>query len=202
MRLRNMSTYATLLTGVLLLVGMLLVDFVVSAFWHHHALRERRARMRDVMEYAALHLERAPGRLAALPADPAFCLYLLTKNGIDYDAARAAFNDTYLLDVLQAYQLGIVAGKSPGKFEPNESISRREAAVMLTNAAKLVGKDSLDGDALDYEDAADIAWAATYVDFVTRAGIMGSTSTGRALFNPLGYYTQEQALTTMCNLLP
>lgn len=127
---------------------------------------------------------------------------LLTKNGIDYDAARAAFNDTYLLDVLQAYQLGIVAGKSPGKFEPNESISRREAAVMLTNAAKLVGKDSLDGDALDYEDAADIAWAATYVDFVTRAGIMGSTSTGRALFNPLGYYTQEQALTTMCNLLP
>ena len=31
---------------------------------------------------------------------------------------------------------------------------------------------------------------------------MGSASAGRALFNPLGYYTQEQALTTMCNLLP
>lgn len=126
---------------------------------------------------------------------------LLTKKGIDYDAARAAFSDTYLLDVMQAYQLGIVAGKGAGKFDPNGSITRREAAVMLTNAAKLVGREA-SGDALDYEDAADIAWAADYVDFVTRAGIMGSTSTGRALFNPLGYYTQEQALTTMCNLLP
>ena len=37
---------------------------------------------------------------------------------------------------------------------------------------------------------------------VTRAGIMGSTSTVKNLFSPLGYYTQEQALTTMCNLLP
>ena len=127
---------------------------------------------------------------------------LLMKNGIDYNEARATFSDTYLLDVMQAYQLGIVAGKGEGTFDPNGSIRRHEAAVMLTNAAKLVGKDSLDGDALDYEDAADIAWAATFVDFVTRAGIMGSTSTSRALFNPLGYYTQEQALTTMCNLLP
>ena len=127
---------------------------------------------------------------------------LLMKNGIDYNEARATFSDTYLLDVMQAYQLGIVAGKGEGTFDPNGSIRRHEAAVMLTNAAKRVGKDSLEGDALDYEDAADIAWAATFVDFVTRAGIMGSTSTSRALFNPLGYYTQEQALTTMCNLLP
>ena len=126
---------------------------------------------------------------------------LLTKKGIDYDAARAAFSDTYLLDVMQAYQLGIVAGKGAGKFDPNGSITRREAAVMLTNAAKLVGREA-SGDALDYEDAVDVAWAADYVDFVTRAGIMGSASAGRALFNPLGYYTQEQALTTMCNLLP
>lgn len=96
MRFSNMSTYATLLTGVLLLLGMLLVDFVVSAFWHHHALHERRARMRDVLEYAALHLERAPGPqpgrgvLAALPEDAAFCLYLLTKNGSIADATCPA----------------------------------------------------------------------------------------------------------------
>ncbi len=126
---------------------------------------------------------------------------LLTRNGIDYDAARAAFSDTYLMDVMQAYQLGIVAGKGAGRFDPNGSITRREAAVMLTNAAKLVGKEA-SGEGADYEDAADIAWAAAYVDFVTRAGIMGSASASRSLFNPLGYYTQEQALTTMCNLLP
>ena len=115
MRLRNMSTYATLLTGVLLLVGMLLVDFVVSAFWHHHALRERRARMRDVLEYAALHLERAPwtrfgggafAPLASLPEDAAFCLYLLTKKGTILDATCPAppvpEDKTALTDILAA----------------------------------------------------------------------------------------------------
>ena len=126
---------------------------------------------------------------------------LLMKNGIDYDAAREAFDDTYLLDVLQAYQMGIVAGKGEKTFDPNGSIKRMEAAVMLANTAKLVGRDA-DGEGLDYEDAAEIAWAAQFVDYVTRAGIMGSTSTERAMFSPLGYYTQEQALTTMCNLLP
>ena len=126
---------------------------------------------------------------------------LLTRNGIDYNAARAAFSDTYLLDVIQAYQLGIVAGKGEKTFDPNGSITRREAAVMLTNTAKIVGREA-DGEGLDYEDAKDIAWAADFVDYVTRAGIMGSTSTEKQQFSPLGYYSQEQALTTMCNLLP
>ena len=127
---------------------------------------------------------------------------LLTRNGIDYNAARAAFSDTYLLDVMQAYQMGIVAGKGEGKFDPNGSITRREAAVMLTNTAKIVGRTELSEGTVLYEDARDIAWAADFVDYVTRAGIMGSTSTTKFVFSPLGYYTQEQALTTMCNLLP
>ncbi|MBR3720028.1 MAG: S-layer homology domain-containing protein [Firmicutes bacterium] len=126
---------------------------------------------------------------------------ILMRNGIDYNAARAALTDTYLMDVMQAYQLGIVAGDGKGHFNPNGSITRREAAVMLSNAAKLVGREA-EGESLAYEDAADIDWAADFVDFVTRAGIMGSTSKERALFSPLGYYTQEQALTTLCNLLP
>ena len=126
---------------------------------------------------------------------------LLNRNGIDYNTAREAFNDTYLLDVMQAYQMGIVAGKGEKTFDPNGSITRREAAVMLTNTAKIVGRTA-DGDPLDYEDAKDIAWAADFVDYVTRAGIMGSTSTAKNTFSPLGYYTQEQSITTMCNLLP
>ncbi len=126
---------------------------------------------------------------------------LLGSRGIDYDAARAAFSDTYQLDVMQAYQMGIVAGKGNNTFDPNGSITRREAAVMLTNTAKIVGRTA-EGDPLDYEDARDIEWALEFVDFVTRAGIMGSTSTGTPRFTPLGYYSQEQALTTMCNLLP
>ena len=128
---------------------------------------------------------------------------LLNRNGISYQDARAALADTYLLDVMQAYQLGIVAGVGNNQFAPNRSISRREAAIMLRNAAEIVGKKAK-GSSLDYEDADLIVWPAAVdaVDFVTRAGIMGSTSKDRAIFDPLGYYTQEQALTTMCNLLP
>ena len=125
----------------------------------------------------------------------------LNRNGVSYDDARAALTDTYLLDVMQAYQMGIVAGKGEGQFDPNGAIKRMEAAVMLANTAKIVGKTA-DGDPLEYEDAKEIAWAADFVDYVTRTGIMGSTSTAKNVFSPLGYYTQEQALTTMCNLLP
>ncbi len=126
---------------------------------------------------------------------------LLKRNGISYEDARASFDDTYLLAVMQAYQMGIVAGKGERRFDPNGSITRREAAVMLTNTAKILGREA-SGRPLAYEDAADIAWAADFVDYVTRADIMGSASATRTLFNPLGYYTQEQAIVTMCNLLP
>ena len=126
---------------------------------------------------------------------------LLNKRGITYEDARNTLTDTYLLDVMQAYQLGIVEGKGGGIFDPSGSITRREAATMLCNTARIVGRGAT-GDAIAYEDAADIGWASVFVDYVTRAGIMGSTSTSRALFSPLAYYTQEQALTTMCNLLP
>ena len=126
---------------------------------------------------------------------------LLTRNGITYDDARAALTDTYQAEVIQAYRMGIVAGRGGGKFDPNASIERREAATMLRNAALIVGKEAT-GEGKNYEDAAQIGWAAEYVDFVTRAGIMGSTSTAKDVFTPLGYYTQEQALRTMCNLLP
>ena len=127
---------------------------------------------------------------------------LLNRNGVTYEDARAAFIDTYLLDVMQAYQMGIVEGKGSGIFDPNGSITRSEAATMLTNTATIVGRTEFRYDPVVYEDAAKIGWAVKYVDFVTRAGIMGSTSSVKDIFDPLGYYTQEQALTTMCNLLP
>ena len=99
--------------------------------------------------------------------------------------------------------MGIVNGRGDGTFDPNGSITRREAAIMLMHTAEIVGKKAK-GSSLEYEDAADIVWPAAVeaVDFVTRADIMRSTSNERALFSPLGYYTQEQALTTICNMLP
>ena len=121
------------------------------------------------------------------------------RTGIGYWDAREALTDTYDMNVIQCYQLGIVAGKGNNKFEPNASITRAEAAVMLTNTAKVLGIDAK-GSSLNYVDAADISWAMSFVDFVTRAGIMGSASSKEARFNPKGFYTQEQTIVTMVNM--
>lgn len=124
---------------------------------------------------------------------------IIYSKGVSYWDAREALTDTWDMNVIQCYQLGIVAGKGNNKFEPNASITRAEAAVMLTNTAKLIGKRAA-GIGLDYVDEAEIGWASQFVDFVTRARIMGSFSSKENRFNPKGLYTQEQAITTFVNL--
>lgn len=71
-----------------------------------------------------------------------------------------------------AYTNGIVAGKSAARFEPNGTITRQEAAAMLTHAAALCGMDTeLNSTAVNrilegYTDKKQIAaWAAPSVAF-------------------------------------
>ena len=85
MRLRNISAQTTLVTGVLLVLAMLLVDFLFSALWYYQAARARLARMQDALAYAAGSLadgaERSAEIPARLPQDSPFCLYLLAGAG-------------------------------------------------------------------------------------------------------------------------
>jgi hypothetical protein len=80
-----------------------------------------------------------------------------------------------------AYGYGIVTGTSDNTFNPNGSITRQEAAVMVARAAGLCGVDTaLDADATrdalaqfgDYTTAAD--WARPSLAFCYRAGILPS----------------------------
>ena len=79
---RSMSAQATLLTGTLLLLAMLLVDTVVSALWYYQAAQARLARMQDHLAWTAVSLEEGrksfSAALADLPQGSAFCLYLLS----------------------------------------------------------------------------------------------------------------------------
>lgn len=79
---RSMSAQATLLTGTLLLLAMLLVDSVVSALWYYQAAQARLARMQDHLAWTAVSLEEGrrsfSAALADLPQGSAFCLYLLS----------------------------------------------------------------------------------------------------------------------------
>lgn len=51
-------------------------------------------------------------------------------------ASANPFKDTNDQDVLKAYQVGITAGVSADKFEPNTLLNREQAASMLTRAFK------------------------------------------------------------------
>lgn len=114
------------------------------------------------------------------------------------------FNDTDSADILAAYALGIVKGDSDTTFNPEGSITRQEAAVMLARTAGVLGIAS--GEGQSFDDAANIAsWAKEGVgivsgltDPVTGSAVMGGT--GNGCFSPLDPYTREQAYLTVLRL--
>lgn len=134
------------------------------------------------------------------------------KTGQDIDSYLTArgkvrentFSDTYDSDVLAAYALGIVSGRGGGIFDPNGSITRQEAAVMLSRTAQLLGMQSKAGE--NFSDADNFAtWAAegiAYVsgltDYESGTKVMGGIGDGR--FSPLAGYTTEQAIVTSLRL--
>lgn len=108
------------------------------------------------------------------------------------------FTDTKAKEIIAANKLGIVNGKGSGKFDPNGSITRQEAASMLTKTAIALGYD-VKADVSAYADNDIIAaWASAGVNFVSEFGIMKGT--GNNQFSPKGSYTRQQAYMTMWRL--
>ena len=72
-------------------------------------------------------------------------------------------SDWYYTYVSTAYSYGIIKGVSENEFNPNGTITREEAAVMVTRAAKLCGMDT-EMDALSIRDS-----LAQFFDYVKAA---------------------------------
>ena len=98
-----------------------------------------------------------------------------------FDDVKAG--DWFAPYVGSAYAYGIVKGESATRFDPNGTITRQEAAVMVARAAKLCGLDTeLDAaavrDALaqftDYVTAGD--WARQELAFCYRQGILDDSA--------------------------
>lgn len=100
------------------------------------------------------------------------------------------------VDIL--YALGIVNGKDSSHFDPNGTITREEAATLLSKTAELytwLGTESR----LKYDDAGKISpWARFYVTWVNENSIMTGITTKE--FVPQGAYTVEQAVATVVRL--
>ena len=107
--------------------------------------------------------------------------------------------------VSTAFFYEIVTGTSPTTFNPNGTITRQEAAVMVSRAARLVGMDTELSSAAtlnilamfgDYRTAADWAWSA--LAFCYREGILDDTE---FYIEPQEAITRAEIASMLYNLL-
>jgi hypothetical protein len=108
-------------------------------------------------------------------------------------------NDWFNLngELAAATKYGIIQGKPDGRFAPNETITRTQAAVMLHRAMQLefVKFDSKELDktkkVTDFKDVAKIAdWAKPSIEAIYQAGIMGDKPD--STFDPNGKTRRDQ----------
>ncbi len=118
----------------------------------------------------------------------------------EHGRLEAVFTDTDDFDVTDAYYLGIIQGRGEGIFDPDASISRQEAAVLLLNTYKSYGGVlPEDIPALSFADAEQIApWARDSVAILSDWGIMNGLPDGT--FAPDAPYTREQSILTVLRL--
>lgn len=109
------------------------------------------------------------------------------------------FSDCANSNVIAAYALGIVSGRGDGTFDPYATITRQEAATLLTNGAKALGMDTTVITQASFADIDAVAnWAKNSVDFVAQIHVMNGTNEGK--FAPAGTYSREQSFMTIYKL--
>jgi hypothetical protein len=132
------------------------------------------------------------------------CARTLKAWGFEAPENKATFSDITSSDedIVYCASLGVVSGVGNGKFEPDRSITRQEAAKMLYNALALTDMpDNNSGILLPhvFDDGVKISsWARNEIYAVYHTGVMmGDT---KNCFNPSDSYTREQAICTFWRL--
>lgn len=173
-----------------------------DAAWAQDGIRE--AASKNLLPY------QLTGKYSANISREEFCILIgrlitVTSGCADLEAYIRDKGEVYLLNsfsdcagkdtsIDMLYALGIVNGRGDGTFDPDGTLSREEAAKMLTTAAEQFVMIHTDRE-LSYADRSDISrWAYYSVQWVTDNGIMTGMDDNR--FNPGSYYTVEQAIVT------
>ena len=125
----------------------------------------------------------------------AVALYENAKGEI---AARNAFADTDDVNVEKAAAIGVVNGVGGGKFSPDATLTREQAATMLARLANAINKplESYSASFADNKSASD--WAMDAIGQMQASGVMGGIGGNR--FDPKGEYTREQSIITIWRL--
>jgi len=111
---------------------------------------------------------------------------------------RATFNDTTDINVQKMGGLGVVTGVGGGNFNPNGTITREQAAVMIARLAVAIGQPLPESVPTFADNAQISSWAVDGVGQVQASGIMGGVGNNR--FSPQGNYTREQSIITMVRM--
>lgn len=108
------------------------------------------------------------------------------------------FKDTDESEIRQLAELGIIKGYEDGSFKPESTITREEAAVLLSRILKLAGLSETKD--IEYSDAESISeWARSGVEACFKYGVMNGRDGN--IFDAKGDYTVIQSEITMLRLL-
>lgn len=112
---------------------------------------------------------------------------------------RMTFNDTADINVQKMGGLGVVTGVGNGNFNPEGTLTREQAAVMLARLADVARHPLPIAPNNAFADNGQIStWAYQAIGQMQMAGIMGGT--GNNMFSPQGHYTREQSIVTILRL--
>ena len=111
---------------------------------------------------------------------------------------RTAFTDTKDVNVEKAASLGIVSGVDEGVFSPNAPLNREQAALILSNLARITGSPLPQSAPAFADNGAISGWAQPAAGQVQAAGVMNGV--GGNAFAPQETYTREQSAVTIMNL--
>ncbi|MCT4542892.1 MAG: leucine-rich repeat domain-containing protein [Vallitalea sp.] len=121
-------------------------------------------------------------------------LYEYITNDIVEIPNENPFLDTSCLEVLKAYQLGIVNGCGKNKFKPNGIVTREQLCTFIYRTIKKANpKISFASKQLTFSDIDDVSkYAKESIDFSYSYGLISGVGDNK--LNPKGVSTKEQAI--------
>lgn len=111
---------------------------------------------------------------------------------------RTTFTDTDDVNVQKMGALGVVTGVGGGRFEPNGTLTREQAATMLARLAAAMGSPMTAQTPAFADNASISTWAFDAVGQVLGGGVMSGGSNN--MFLPKENYTREQSILTMMRM--
>jgi len=111
---------------------------------------------------------------------------------------RIEFSDTDDVNVQKMAYVGVVSGVGEGMFDPHGTLTREQAAAILSRLSDALGQP-FPAQAPTFADNDDASpWAVSSIGRVQAAGVMGGT--GGNNFSPSSPYTIEQSIVTLYRL--